>query len=77
MIKATTLKLVMEDLRKYHNALDKAIMRFHHIKMNDINKSIRDIWQETYQGHGKYTFHSILKSLFSHIAEEVLLYGIS
>nr|XP_039250335.1 DNA repair protein RAD50-like [Styela clava] len=51
LIKVTTLKLAIEDLEKYHNALDRAIMRYHSMKMSEINKIIREIWTETYRGH--------------------------
>uniref|UniRef100_H2ZIL4 Rad50/SbcC-type AAA domain-containing protein n=1 Tax=Ciona savignyi TaxID=51511 RepID=H2ZIL4_CIOSA len=50
MISATTLELASEDLDKYYKALDHAIMRYHKIKMEDINKIIRSLWQETYKG---------------------------
>uniref|UniRef100_H2ZIL2 DNA repair protein RAD50 n=1 Tax=Ciona savignyi TaxID=51511 RepID=H2ZIL2_CIOSA len=54
MISATTLELASEDLDKYYKALDHAIMRYHKIKMEDINKIIRSLWQETYKGTGLY-----------------------
>lgn len=50
LIKVTTTKLAIEDLEKYHNALDRAIMRYHSLKMAEINKIIREIWTDTYRG---------------------------
>ena len=43
-------KVVCEDLNKYYMAQDWAIMRFHQIKMEQINKIIRELWKATYQG---------------------------
>ena len=43
----------MSDLDKYHRALDKAIMSYHKTKMDEINKIIRELWRNTYKGHGK------------------------
>jgi len=39
-----------DDLSKYYKALDKAIMKFHKVKMDEINKIIRELWQQTYRG---------------------------
>ena len=41
-----------DDLSKYYKALDKAIMKFHKVKMDEINKIIRELWQQTYRGRG-------------------------
>ncbi len=38
------------DLEKYAKALENAIMRYHAIKMEEINDIIRYLWQKTYQG---------------------------
>ncbi|CAK8686844.1 unnamed protein product [Clavelina lepadiformis] len=50
LIKCTTLDLASDDLGKYYKALDRAVMRFHQIKMDEINKIIKNLWQETYRG---------------------------
>jgi DNA repair protein RAD50 len=39
-------------LEKYSKALDAAIMKFHSLKMEEINKIIRELWMNTYQGSG-------------------------
>ncbi|KAI3883298.1 hypothetical protein MKX03_003442 [Papaver bracteatum] len=39
-----------KDLDRYHNAIHKALVRFHSMKMEDINKIIRELWQKTYRG---------------------------
>ncbi|KAJ3171873.1 DNA repair protein rad50 [Geranomyces variabilis] len=38
------------DIEKYAKALDNAIMKFHSLKMEEINKIIRELWVNTYQG---------------------------
>ncbi|NXY49076.1 RAD50 protein, partial [Ceuthmochares aereus] len=50
MIDMRTTELVMKDLDLYYKALDKAIMTFHSMKMEEINKIIRDLWRSTYRG---------------------------
>uniref|UniRef100_A0A7S3Y9Z4 DNA repair protein RAD50 n=1 Tax=Heterosigma akashiwo TaxID=2829 RepID=A0A7S3Y9Z4_HETAK len=43
--------MAVQDLEKYWTALDKALMQFHRMKIEDINKIIRELWQITYQGN--------------------------
>nr|XP_061801475.1 DNA repair protein RAD50-like [Nerophis lumbriciformis] len=50
MIGMRTTELVVKDLDLYYKALDQAIMRFHSLKMDEINKIIRDYWRSTYRG---------------------------
>ncbi|XP_037762549.1 DNA repair protein RAD50 [Chelonia mydas] len=50
MIVMRTTELVNRDLDMYYKALDKAIMTFHSMKMEEINKIIRDLWRSTYRG---------------------------
>lgn len=49
-IELQTTKCARKDLEKYYDALDKALMRYHEIKMEEINKCIKEIWEVTYQG---------------------------
>ncbi|KAH0542142.1 hypothetical protein FGG08_003442 [Glutinoglossum americanum] len=49
-IKVETTKAAVEDLGRYGNALDKAIMKFHSIKMEEINRIVEELWKRTYQG---------------------------
>ena len=49
-IKVETTKAAVEDLGRYGGALDKAIMKYHSLKMGDINRIIEELWQRTYQG---------------------------
>ncbi|XP_068457067.1 DNA repair protein RAD50 [Clinocottus analis] len=50
MITMRTTELVMKDLELYYKALDQTIMRFHSMKMAEINKIVRDLWRSTYRG---------------------------
>ena len=49
-IKVETMKAAVEDLSRYGGALDKAIMKYHSLKMDEINETIDELWQNTYQG---------------------------
>uniref|UniRef100_A0A1D1XWK9 DNA repair protein RAD50 n=1 Tax=Anthurium amnicola TaxID=1678845 RepID=A0A1D1XWK9_9ARAE len=50
LIQLKTTEMANKDLDRYYNALDKALMRFHTMKMEAINKIIRELWQQTYRG---------------------------
>uniref|UniRef100_A0ACB8EJC5 DNA repair protein rad50 n=2 Tax=Sphaerodactylus townsendi TaxID=933632 RepID=A0ACB8EJC5_9SAUR len=50
MIVMRTTELANKDLDIYYKALDHAIMTFHSMKMEEINKMIRDLWRSTYRG---------------------------
>jgi len=50
MIEYETTTIAVEDLEKYHSALDKALLRYHGMKIADINKIIRELWTLTYKG---------------------------
>ncbi|EPS72319.1 hypothetical protein M569_02430, partial [Genlisea aurea] len=50
LIQLKTTEMANKDLDKYYKALDKALMRFHAMKMEEINKIIRELWQQTYRG---------------------------
>lgn len=49
-IKVETTKAAVDDLARYGGALDKAIMRYHGLKMEEINSIIGELWQKTYRG---------------------------
>ncbi|KAL8722702.1 MAG: hypothetical protein Q9225_000869 [Loekoesia sp. 1 TL-2023] len=49
-IKVETTKAAIEDLARYGNALDKAIMQYHSLKMEEINRIAEELWKRTYQG---------------------------
>lgn len=51
MIVLKTTELASSDLEKYYKALDKAIMSYHNMKMDEINKIIRELWRNTYKGN--------------------------
>ncbi|EFJ34849.1 ATP-binding cassette transporter, subfamily I, member 4, SmABCI4 [Selaginella moellendorffii] len=50
LIQLKTMEMANKDLDKYYNALDRALMRFHTMKMEEINKIIKELWQQTYRG---------------------------
>ena len=50
LIEEETTGMALKDLEKYHTALDRALMRFHAIKIGEINKIINDLWQIIYRG---------------------------
>lgn len=49
-IKVETTKAVMEDLGKYSKALEAAVLKYHTIKMEEINQIAGELWRQTYQG---------------------------
>lgn len=50
MIKVKTTKAAIDDLGKMITAMDKAIVKFHSVKMEEINRIAGELWQTTYQG---------------------------
>uniref|UniRef100_A0A7S4K6V4 Rad50/SbcC-type AAA domain-containing protein n=1 Tax=Odontella aurita TaxID=265563 RepID=A0A7S4K6V4_9STRA len=50
MIEFETTLIAVKDLEKYHTALDKALLRYHGMKIQDINKIVRELWTLTYKG---------------------------
>uniref|UniRef100_A0A7S2ZYB6 DNA repair protein RAD50 n=2 Tax=Rhodosorus marinus TaxID=101924 RepID=A0A7S2ZYB6_9RHOD len=51
VIDVKTVELASADLEKYHRALDHALMTYHTMKMSEINKTVKELWQTTYQGN--------------------------
>ncbi|MCJ1350207.1 MAG: DNA repair protein rad50 [Icmadophila ericetorum] len=49
-IRVETTKAAVEDLGRYGSALDKAIMKYHSLKMEEINRIVEELWKKTYQG---------------------------
>ena len=49
-IKVETTKAAIDDLGRGTAALDHAIMQYHSLKMEEINRTIGELWQSTYQG---------------------------
>ncbi|KAK4689016.1 DNA repair protein RAD50, partial [Tremellales sp. Uapishka_1] len=50
LIKTKTSEFANNDLEKYGKALDNAILKYHAIKMDEINDTIGHLWNKTYQG---------------------------
>ncbi|KAI8626631.1 hypothetical protein F5Y19DRAFT_445596 [Xylariaceae sp. FL1651] len=49
-IKVETTKAAIEDLGRYSTALNHAIMQYHAMKMEEVNRIAGELWQSTYQG---------------------------
>ena len=50
VVESTLLENIVADLDSYHKALDSALMRYHKLKVAEINSIIRELWSSTYQG---------------------------
>ena len=50
MIAYETTTIAVLDIDRYMTALDKALLKFHGMKIADINKIIRELWTLTYKG---------------------------
>ena len=51
LVDTLTGEMAINDLQQYAAALDKAIMTYHSEKMKLVNRIIRELWIETYQGN--------------------------
>ncbi|CCE72828.1 Piso0_000424 [Millerozyma farinosa CBS 7064] len=49
-IKLQTNMLVSNDIQTYSRALDNAIMKYHGMKMEEINRILAELWSQTYRG---------------------------
>ncbi|GAW16155.1 hypothetical protein ANO14919_055780 [Xylariales sp. No.14919] len=49
-IEVETTKAAIEDLGRYGTALNNAIMQYHTMKMEEVNRIAGELWQSTYQG---------------------------
>ncbi|OEH78553.1 DNA repair protein [Cyclospora cayetanensis] len=43
-------RLAVQDIDKYHKALDRALMSYHSAKMETINMALKELWQTVYSG---------------------------
>ncbi|CAK5284189.1 unnamed protein product [Mycena citricolor] len=50
LIKVKMSDMANNDLEKYAKALDNAIMKYHSLKMEEVNDIIKYLWNKTYQG---------------------------
>lgn len=51
LVDVQTSKLAQQDLETYQKALQAAIMKYHSIKMEEINDTLGQLWRDTYQGN--------------------------
>lgn len=49
-VKVAATKAAIDDLARGSMALDNAIIRYHSLKMEELNRTIGELWQSTYQG---------------------------
>ncbi|KAK6204642.1 AAA domain-containing protein [Scheffersomyces amazonensis] len=49
-VKLQTNMLISNDIQTYSKVLDNAIMKYHSIKMEDINRILNELWSQTYKG---------------------------
>lgn len=52
-IATKTLELAVADLGQFNKTLERAVMKYHSLKMEDLNKIIKELWFKTYRGGGK------------------------
>lgn len=50
LIKHQTALIAVKDLDKFEKALDKSLIEFHSLKMEQINAVLKELWQQTYRG---------------------------
>ncbi|KAF7792625.1 hypothetical protein EIP86_003722 [Pleurotus ostreatoroseus] len=50
LIRVKMSDMANNDLEKYAKALDNAIMKYHSLKMEEVNDTMRHLWNKTYQG---------------------------
>lgn len=49
-VKVQTSKMAIKDLQDYAQALERAIMQYHTLKMDEVNRTVGELWQNTYRG---------------------------
>mmetsp|Transcript_28827 Transcript_28827/g.67107 ORF Transcript_28827/g.67107 Transcript_28827/m.67107 type:complete len:1326 (-) Transcript_28827:154-4131(-) len=50
VVKHESAAYAAKDLGRYHSALDKALMKYHTMKLNQTNKVVKELWQKVYRG---------------------------
>jgi DNA repair protein RAD50 len=40
-----------EEINEKHDSLEESMMKYHHEKMKEINKTLSDFWKMTYKGN--------------------------
>ena len=51
VISVRTAELTASDLDNYSKAVEKALLNFHTSRMAEINATVKELWQKTYQGN--------------------------
>ncbi|KIK01859.1 hypothetical protein K443DRAFT_678003 [Laccaria amethystina LaAM-08-1] len=50
LVRVKVSDMANSDLEKYAKALDNAIMKYHGLKMEEVNDTMKHLWNKTYQG---------------------------
>ncbi|KAF9013278.1 hypothetical protein BDQ17DRAFT_1386857 [Cyathus striatus] len=50
LVRVKVSDMANNDLEKYAKALDNAIMKYHSLKMEEVNDTMKHLWNKTYQG---------------------------
>ncbi|KDQ20852.1 hypothetical protein BOTBODRAFT_124714 [Botryobasidium botryosum FD-172 SS1] len=50
LVRVKMSDMANNDLEKYAKALDNAIMKYHSLKMEEVNDTMQHLWSKTYQG---------------------------
>jgi DNA repair protein RAD50 len=50
-IKYTLTRDMALEINEKHDALEEALMKYHHEKMKEINRTLSDFWKMTYKGN--------------------------
>jgi hypothetical protein len=50
LVEITVMEMAAKDLDRYYTAIDTALQRYHKIKIDEINLTLRSLWASTYQG---------------------------
>mmetsp|Transcript_27589 Transcript_27589/g.31764 ORF Transcript_27589/g.31764 Transcript_27589/m.31764 type:complete len:338 (-) Transcript_27589:141-1154(-) len=50
-VNVTLRKIAVKDLDIYHTAMENALMKYHHQKMEEINQIINELWKTVYKGN--------------------------
>ena len=51
MIEYETTEMMIDDLMKVSKSIDESLQQYHHLKIEQINKIIRELWTFTYRGN--------------------------
>ena len=68
-VRVQTTELAIQDIDRYHRALEKAVSSYHQEKITQVNNIIADLWRATYRGSDIDTIE--IRSEDEHLASAV------